>query len=76
MKIREILKEVKVQSSWISNLIYNRPNRRLTWRLSNGREYSVENISRTMFDRWKAANSKGKFFHLYIKGNYKVTRIR
>lgn len=76
MLIREILKEVKVQSSWISNLIYNRPNKILTWRLSNGREYSVENISRSMFEKWKSAPSKGRFFHRYIKMKYKVTRIR
>jgi len=76
MLIREILKEVAVQSSWISNLIYNRPNKILTWKLNNGRVYSVEMITRTQFDKWKAAPSKGKFFHQYIKGRHKVTRIR
>ena len=76
MLIHEILREVAVRSTWISNLIYNRPNKVITWKLSNGREYSVKNISRQMFDRWKAAPSKGRFFHLYVKGNYSVTRIR
>lgn len=76
MRIREVLKEVKVQSSWISNLTYNRPNSVITWRLNNGREYTIPNISRRMFDRWKSAQSKGQFFHRYIKGTYKVTRIR
>ena len=75
MRIREILKEVRVQSSWISNLTYNRANKVITWRLNNGRLYSIPNISRRMFDRWKAAASKGQFFHRNIKGKYIVNHI-
>jgi len=79
MQIREILNEVKVQSSWISNLTYNRPNKVITWRLNqrnNHREYAIPFISRTMFDRWKAAPSKGQFYHKHIKGVYDIIRLK
>lgn len=76
MKMNELLSEVKVQSTWISDLTYNRPNKILTLQLSNGKRYSVKNISRTMFDRWKSSTSKGKFFHNWIKGNYPITRVK
>jgi hypothetical protein len=76
MKIYEILNEVRVQSSWISDLTYNRPHKVLTLQLSNGRQFSIPNISRRLFDMWKSAPSKGAFYHQQIKGNYKVIRIK
>ena len=71
----EILNEKQVMSAWISDLVYNRPNRVLTMRLSNGVSYSIPGISRTMFERWTKAPSKGFFFHDNIKDNYQVNRI-
>ncbi len=76
MKASEILNEKPVESTWITDLIYNRPNRVLTMRISNGRSYSIPNISRTMFERWTNANSKGQFFHQYIADTYQVSRIK
>jgi hypothetical protein len=75
MRAAEILNEKPVESTWITDLVYNRPNRVLTMRLSNGVSYSIPGITRTMFERWTKAPSKGFFFHQSIKGNYQVSRI-
>ena len=76
MKLSEILTEKPVESSWITDLTYNRPNRTLTMRLSNGRVFSVPNISRLMFVKWAKSPSKGRFFHTFIKDSYLITRIQ
>ncbi len=76
MKISEILFEKAVESSWISNLTYNRPNRVLTMRISNGRIYSIPGITRKGFEGWAHSPSKGRYFHHNIKDNYQVSRIR
>lgn len=75
MKIYQILNEVKVMSSWISDVRYNRKARLLTMILNNGRAYLIDGISRHMFDRWKSAPSKGRFWHSHIKNKYNVRRI-
>ena len=75
MRVAEILNEKPVESAWITDLIYNRPNRVLTMRLSDGKSYSIPNITRTVFERWAKSNSKGQFFHQYIKDTYNVNRI-
>ncbi len=76
MRILEILLEKPVLSTWISDLTHNRPNKVLTMRLSNGKLYSIPGISRTMFERWSRAPSKGRFWHSHIKGVYRATRIK
>jgi hypothetical protein len=75
MRAFELLNEKPVESAWITDLIYNRPNKVLTMRLSNGTSYSVPGITRTMFEKWVGTNSKGQFFHQYIKDRYQVKRI-
>jgi len=76
MKMLDILNEKPVESAWISDLVYNRPNRTLTMRLSNGKTFSIPNITRTMFDRWFNSPSKGRFFHDQIRDNYQVNRLK
>jgi hypothetical protein len=75
MRAAELLNEKQVDSAWISDLVYNRPNRVLTMRLSNGVSYSIPGISRTMFERWLKSPSKGFFFHQNIKDIYQVRKI-
>lgn len=70
------LNEKPVQSTWISDLTYNRPNRLLVMKLSNGRSFAIENVSRYLFDRWFKTPSKGSFFHNNIKHRYKIVRIK
>ena len=76
MRAAEILNEKPVESAWITDLIYNRPNKVLTMRLSDGKSYSVTGITRTTFENWIKANSKGQFFHNHIKDTYNVKRIK
>lgn len=76
MKISDILLEKKVQSTWISELIHNRPNRIVTMKLSNGKSFSIMGITRTLFDKWNKAASKGQFWHQLIKGKHNVKRIK
>ena len=76
MKLFELLLEKKVESTWISNLTHNRPNKVLTMRLSNGKSFSIPGITRNMFEKWSRSASKGRFWHQFIKGNYKATRIK
>lgn len=75
MNIIEILAEEPVNSSWITDLTYNKPNKILTVRLSNGKTYSVENIDELIYNSWLNSLSKGQFYHEYIKNKYVVNRI-
>ena len=76
MRAIEFLTEKPVQSTWIVNLMHNRPNKTITMRLNNGRAFSIPGITRTMFEKWTNSQSKGHFFHQFIKGKYQVKRIK
>ena len=76
MRAEEIICEKPVESAWITDLTYNRPNKTLTMRLSNGRTYSIPGITRSIFDQWIKTPSKGKYFHDRIKASYNVKRIK
>lgn len=76
MRVSEFLVEKPVESSWITNLTYNRPNKVITMRLSNGKMFSIPGITRSMFERWTNVSSKGRFFHDQIRDKYQVNRIR
>lgn len=76
MLISELLLEKHVESTWITDLIHNRPNRKVTMRLSNGRTFSILGITRTVFDSWNKAPSKGQYWHKFIKNKHNVTRIK
>jgi hypothetical protein len=76
MRIIEILNEKPVESTWITNLTYNRPNKVITMQLSNGRTFSIPGITRATFERWTKSPSKGKFWHEKIKGTYNTKRIK
>jgi hypothetical protein len=76
MRAFELLNEKPVQSTWISDLIHNRPNRTVTMRLSNGRTFSIPGITRTGFEKWVNSGSKGTYFHNFIKDEYQIRRIK
>jgi KTSC domain len=76
MRLAELLFEKPVQSTWISDISHNRPGKVLTLKLSNGKSFSIQGISRTTFEQWARSPSKGKFFHLHINGRYKVNRLK
>lgn len=75
MRFIEILTEKKVMSSWIHDITYNRKNKILYMTLQDGRKYAITEFSRTEFERWYRASSKGKFWHAFVKGFYDVTRV-
>jgi len=76
MRANEILNEKPVESTWISDILYNRPNRTVTMRLSNGKSFSIPGVSRTGFEKWLKSPSKGAYFHNFIKNQYLITRLR
>jgi len=76
MRAAEFLIEKPVESSWIVDLRFSRPSKTLTMRLSNGREFRIPGMTRTTFERWTNAPSKGRFFHTNIKDRYQVNRIK
>jgi hypothetical protein len=76
MRAFEVLNEKPVQSTWISDLVHNRPNKTVTMRLSNGKSYSIPGIARAGFEKWVNSGSKGTYFHNFIKDNYQVTRMK
>jgi len=76
MRATELLNEKPVESSWITDLIYNRPNKTVTMRLSNGMSYSIPGITRTTVERWIKSPSKGRYFQEKIRDTYQVSRIK
>jgi len=76
MRLAELLLEKPVESSWITNLTHNRPNKVLTMALANGRTFSIPGITRITFERWTKSPSKGSFYHNFIKDNYQINRIK
>lgn len=76
LKKTQQLKEVAVASTWITELVYSRARKTLTMTLNNGKQYSIPGISRQSFDRWKAAPSKGQYFHQNIRDRFQIERTR
>lgn len=74
MRMREILTEEFVISSWIEDLTYDDPNVIMT--LGSGRAYIIDDVDFDLYEDWINALSKGKFWHEYIRGEYLVTRIQ
>ncbi len=66
MRALEFLVEKKVDSTWITDVRYNRKQRILTMTLSNGRAFIIPGASRQTFERWVSSPSKGQFFHNFI----------
>jgi hypothetical protein len=67
----------QIDSAWISDLTYDRPNKEITMRTYGGpgkpsSSYTVENITRNMFDEWRNSHSKGKFFWAHIRDKYQI----
>lgn len=76
MRFFEIeLQEKPVLSSWITDLVQTRKTRSVVMTLNNGRKYRIDNMSRYKFDLWNQSESKGKFWHQYVKRNHPITRI-
>lgn len=76
MRLSEILLEKPVQSTWITNIAHNRSSKIITMKLSNGKVFSIPGVTRTTFEQWTRAPSKGSFFHQKIKNRYNIIRSK
>ena len=75
MRAKEFIIEKLVDSSWVREITYTRAKKILTMRVKSGRVYSIHGITRSTFEKWFKSPSIGKYWHQFIKGNYRVTRI-
>lgn len=75
MRACEFLIEKPVESSWIREITYNRPNRIVTMLLNDGKKYYIYDIGRAEFEKWVNASSQGKYWHNDINGHYAVKRV-
>lgn len=70
-----LITEKPVLSSWITHIVLQRNKRDVTVTLNNGRKYQVAGLGRKLYSNWINSESKGQFWHKFVKGNYTVTRI-
>lgn len=75
MKASEVLNEKEVESTWIVDLMHNRPNNEVRMKLSDGKLYRILGITRTGIEAWINSPSKGQYFHENIKPYHQVQRI-
>jgi len=75
MRYREIICEEPVQSTWISDLTLQNNGKDVTMALNTGRRYRVAGVGPAVYRQWVAAQSKGRFWHDQIRGNYSVERL-
>lgn len=78
MKISELLLEKYVDSSWMSEITYNRKRKIAKWKtFSRGVEriYYIHGIGRAEVEKWWASESKGKYFHANIRDFYTIEPI-
>ena len=76
MKAWEVLNEKAVDSTWIVDLMHNRPRNEVTMRLSDGKIYKILGITRTGIERWQQAPSQGEYFHEKIKPYHQISRVK
>lgn len=75
MRLRQIILEEPVISSWISDLTLQNNRTDVTMALGNGRRYRVRSVGPQLYSAWVAASSKGRFWHDRIRGVYTVERL-
>ena len=64
-----------VDSSMISRVIYNFPNKSLKIEFKSGALYEYSNVEQLVYDDLCKAESQGKFFNEQIKNNYDHTQL-
>ena len=61
---------VKVDSSFIYQIGYNFSQEILYVKFDNGKVYFYYDVPKKVYQEFKKASSKGRYFNSYIKGNY------
>jgi hypothetical protein len=64
-----------VDSEAVWQIGYARNERVLYVRFSSGDLYGYEAVPEDLFDRFRAADSQGRFFHAEIDGNYRYEKL-
>lgn len=67
MKLKELLCEQPVLSSWISELNYDPEEQMVILVLKGGKSYEFPGIPQKLYNKWLKAPSKGKFYWRKIK---------
>lgn len=68
-------KWIEVNSSCISAIAFHRSSQRLTVRFNSGEIYEYHSVTSDTFQDFLDADSKGRFFNLYIKEEYTCNHI-
>jgi len=70
------MKEIKVNSSTIDSVSYDYANHSLYVTFTNGRQYVYGNVPAETYAKFLEADSKGKFLHESIVGQFGYARIK
>jgi hypothetical protein len=62
-------------SSTIARFAYNKDRKTLTLEFKNGGRYEYYDLPDAIFERMKAAESKGQYLAQNIKGKYRYARV-
>lgn len=65
-----------VESSQIEAIAYSEPHLKLYIRFKNGSVYEYMGVYPEAYESLRNAESVGKHFHAYIKGEYAYNRIQ
>jgi hypothetical protein len=60
-----------IDSSFLSQIGYNKQSHRLGIKTKSGKEYWYDDVPTFVYEDFLAAGSKGEFFNKIIKPNYK-----
>ena len=64
-----------VDSSSIASIGYDEASGTLEVGFASGEIYEYFNVPKDVYERFRAADSKGRFFHLKIKDKYRYARV-
>ena len=68
----EVKKIIKVNSTNINAIVYNSKTRILTIEFNNGGLYNYYDVPQYIYYEIMSAPSKGKYFHRFIKNEYRT----
>jgi hypothetical protein len=66
---------VEVESSNIKAVAYNEEAKELLVEFHSGGTYTYFDVDKDIYDKFLASDSKGKFFHKYVRNNYSYERL-
>lgn len=75
MRLRQIIAEAPVLSSWIADLTLMNNGRDVVMALGDGKRYRINTVGPNLYAQWMQAPSKGRFWHDRVKQNYVATRL-